>query len=72
MASALQHSTAMRTLCTFLSVLAAIVLVLQFAPCAVHACTALIADASAYLEWIIEGQHMDGNLTMLAEGPINP
>ena len=61
----------MRTLCTFLSVLAAIALVLQFAPCAVDACTALIADTSAYLKWIIEGRSMGGDLTMLAEGPIN-
>jgi len=62
----------MRTLGTFPSVLAAIALVLQFAPCAVDACTALIADTSAYLEWIIEGRITEGEMTMLAEGPINP
>jgi len=70
-AKAHKTSKTMRTTFTLLGILAAIALILHAAPLLVEMCTTFIADLNTYLEWTIEGQHMDGDMTMVVEGPVH-
>lgn len=62
----------MRTLIAFLSFLAAIALVLLFAPCATELCATFFADLEAYLVWILEERSMVMDPSMMAEEAIHP
>ncbi|MBX2979495.1 MAG: hypothetical protein KF905_09385 [Flavobacteriales bacterium] len=61
----------MRNLIASLSIVSATALVLFVAPQVIEGCSSFIAALETYLEWIIEGRSVGGELTMQAEGPVN-